>query len=113
MPPELYFGAVVGVIILVLLASLFRRRPVRQRTVQKNSDTEQVAIQLSRIADALEKLVAHFGAAPLKVEPSPALTNPRAEPPSAPLQKSSEPSGTEEKSDEPSKPHVNLSMFGR
>ena len=129
MPPEVYLGAAIGLIVLVLLALLFRRRPAPRRGVQDSIGTDQLAIQLSRIADSLEALVVHLGAAsPPRVEqpsePSPALNAPRVEQPPAPLQKASEPpkplqeasepSGTErEKSGEPAKPHVSLSMFGR
>lgn len=132
MPPEAYLGAAAGVIVLILLASLFRRRPAPRRAVQNGGGTDQLAIQLSRIADALEVLAVRLGAAsPPRVEqieqppePSPALNNPRVEQPPAPLRKSSEPpaplqqapepSGAErEKTGEPAKPHVSLSMFGR
>ena len=62
MPPEYYLGASIVVIIIVLVALLFRRRPVsrRRHDLQKSSGTDQLADQLSRIADALEALVVHF-----------------------------------------------------
>jgi hypothetical protein len=114
MPPEIYLGAAVGVIILVLLASLFRPRSTKRRVVQESSRADQVAIQLSRIADALEKLVIHLRASSPHVEQEPAPSPPHVEQPPEPLQKASEPGSTEqEKSGEPTKPHVNLSMFGR
>lgn len=103
MPFEYYLGAAVAVILLVLFASLFRRGLAPRHVLHKSSGTDQLANQLSRIADALETLVVHLGAAP-----------PRVEQPSVPLQKASEPSGTDQgKSAEPTKPHVSLSMFGR
>lgn len=107
MPPEYYLGISVAVILLVLLGSLIRGR----RTVQsdKNSDTYQLAHQLSRIADALEKLVVHLGSSPLPVKQPPAPVEKPSE------QKAPEPSQTEVvvKSDESTKQHVVLSMFGR
>jgi hypothetical protein len=103
MLPEYYLGAAVAVILLVLLAALLRHRRATQQVLDKSGGTEQLASQLSRIADALETLVAHLGA-----------SSPRVEQPSTPLQKPSEPSVTnQEKSGEPKKQHVSLSMFGR
>lgn len=103
MPPEYYLGAAVAVILLVLLGALLRRRHAARQVFDKSSGTDQLASQLSRIADSLEKLVAHLGTSP-----------PRVEQPSIPLQKPPEPSATDqEKSGEPKPQHVSLSMFGR
>lgn len=71
MPTEVYLGAAIGVIILVLLASMFRGRPKKRRVVQQSSGTDQVAIQLSRIADALEALALQLRAPPSRVEQTP------------------------------------------
>lgn len=103
MPPEYYLGAAVAVVLLVLLAGLLRHRRAAQQVLDKSSGTDQLAGQLSRIADALETLVAR-----LEVSP------PRAVQPSIPLQETSEPSAANpEKSGEPKPQHVSLSMFGR
>ena len=106
MPPEYYLGIAIAVILIVLLGSLLQRwlgtrHVARHRT---SSGTDQVATQLSRIADSLEILVAHL-------EPSPPFENPPV-----PLQSAVEPSDTEQrKIDQPieSQRHINLSMFGR
>jgi hypothetical protein len=110
MPTEFYLGAVAVVILLALLASFFRGwMAPRRRVLRKSSDADQLVTQLSRIADALEKLAAQSGASPLRVEETPAL----------PLQKIPEKTlqavTTEQqgKTAEPTKPHVSLSMFGR
>ena len=103
MPPEYYLGAAVAVILLVLFGSLLRRWLARRQALHNSNDIDQLTNQLSRIADALETLVVHFGASPL-----------RAEQPSTPLQKTSEPSSSDPgKSAEPTKSHISLSMFGR
>lgn len=105
MPPEYYLGAAVAVILLVLLGVLLRRGRATRQVLDKSS-TDQLASQLSRIADSLEKLVAHLGTSP-----------PRLEEPSIPLQKPPEPpepsAANPEKSGEPKHQHVSLSMFGR
>jgi hypothetical protein len=106
MPPEYYLGIAIAVILIVLLGSLLRRWLGTRSVVRhkKSSGTDQVANQLSRIADSLERLVAHL-------EPSPPV-----EKPPVPLQNAVEPSNTDQrKIDEPSKRerHINLSMFGR
>jgi len=120
MPTEFYVPAAVGIIILVLLVSLFRRKPKKRRVVQMNSSTDQVAIQLSRIADTLEALVVQLrDSTSPHVEQAPIPLPPRIEQPSkpiqkAPVQRAPESSTTEQtKSDDPTKRHVNLSMFGR
>ena len=104
MPPEYYLGAAVAVVLLVLLGGLLRRRRATRQVLDENTD--QLVSQLSRIADSLEKLVAHLGTSPPRVEePSIPLQRPLAPP---------EPSATnQEKSGEPKPQHVSLSMFGR
>ena len=119
-PTEIYVGAAVAVIVLLLLASLFRRKPTKRRVVQISSSTDQVAIQLSRIANSLEALVVQLrDSTSSHVEQVPSPSPPRIEQPSepmrkAPVQRTVQSNGTEQtKSDEPSKRHVNLSMCGR
>jgi hypothetical protein len=133
MPFEAYVVAAVGAIILVLLVSMFIRRPTA-RVVQKKRDTDQVVIQLSRIADALEALVNRFGASATRIEkaterPSPSVEQPLPSPPlrssplpspppaeqhPEPVAEASDSSGTEQtKTNDGSERHVNLSMFGR
>jgi hypothetical protein len=98
MPLEYYLGAAVALILLVLLASLFRRWLGR-----RHNSTDQLTNQLSRIADALEKMVVHLGASPPAIAQS-----------SPPPREASNPSDSEQgKSAEPTKSHVSLSMFGR
>jgi len=136
MPAEYYVGAAIAVVILFLFAQLFRRRPVRRQNLYKGNGTDQQAIQLSRIADALEALVVHSGASLPRVEqrsvqkasePSDAkqvLLEPspphleaapsHVEQPPVPLEKAAEPSDVgKERIDQPTEHHVNLSMFGR
>lgn len=108
MPLEFYLGAVAAAILLVLLASLFRRRMVRGGVGRTRSETEQLVQQLSRIADALERFVAHFDA-----------SSPRAEPPLVSPQKALEKTPAVDSTDrqdhpsKPTEPHITLSMFGR
>ncbi len=122
MPAEYYVGTAIAVVMLFLLGQLFRRRPARRENVHKGNGTDQLTIQLSRIADALETLVVHLGASPPpRVEQSSVEKHVHAkaapahvEQPPVPLQKAPEPSGTgKERIDQPSEHHVNLSMFGR
>jgi hypothetical protein len=102
------------------------RRGTRPVVQQKSVDTDQLAKQLSRIADSLEILVARFGASPPAEKPSAA--NPPVvkaqiekqpeerpnEEPSVPLQNVPEPSDPDEaKTDQQPERHVRLSMFGR
>jgi hypothetical protein len=110
MPTEFYLGAVAVAILIVLLASLFRGATVpRRRVSRKGSDTDQLVRQLSRIADALEKVAGQSEASPARVE----------EPSTLPFEKSPEEppppasTGPQAKTAEPTKPHVSLSMFGR
>ena len=118
MPLDIYLGAAVGVIILVLLASLFRRRPAPRRALQKSTGTDQLTIQLSRVADALERITLHLEGSPPRIqppaEPSPRVEPPRVEQPPEPGRNVAEQSATEDgKNEDPAKPRVNLSMFGR
>ena len=93
MPAEYYVGATIAVVMLFLLGQLFRRRPARRQALHKGDGTDQLTIQLSRIADVLEALVVHLGA-----------TLPRVEQPS--VQKASEPSDAKQVHLEASPPHV-------
>lgn len=119
MPPEYYLGAAVAVILLVLLGSFLKRKRVGRREFDKGNGRDELTNQLSRIADALEAIAAHWQAlpsaveqkaAPLEKAPEPSTPEPSASEPSTP-----EPVGTEqESSGEPKKHHyVSLSMFGR
>jgi hypothetical protein len=110
MPTEFYLGAVAVVILIALLASLFRGSMVPRRRVSHNgSDTGQLVRQLSRIADALEKLTGQSGASPARVEEPSALPSQKS-PEKTPPPASAEPQA---QTAEPAKPHVSLSMFGR
>jgi hypothetical protein len=129
MPAEYYVGAAIAGVMLFLLAQLFRPRPARRQNLRRGNGTDQLTIQLSRIADALEALVVHLGASLPRVEqPSVQKASERsgakevhseASPPHVeqapvPLQKAAEPSGTDTgKINQPAEHHVNLSMFGR
>ena len=114
MPLEYYFGLAVAVVLLILLVSLVRGRQTAQRVSDKTEGTPQLTHQLSRIADALEKLAAQSETSPLPLKQAPApLPKPSEEkapqPPPVPA-----PTPVEvAKSSEPAKPHVVLSMFGR
>jgi hypothetical protein len=103
MPPEYYLGITIAVILIVLLGLLLQRwLGTRYVVLHKSTGTDQLANQLSRIADSLEILVVHLGASP------------RIEKPSVPLQNAVEPSDKDQrKIDQPTEHHVNLSMFGR
>jgi len=77
-----------------------------------------MAMQLSRVADALETIAAHLGASAPRVQPVPEPSQPPsptiAEQSLEPTHRASEPSVTEQtKIDKPAEQHVNLSMFGR
>jgi hypothetical protein len=126
MPPEYYFGIAVAAVLLVLLVSLVRGRQRAARPVV-SSDTSQLAQQLSRIADSLEKLAVRLEASPPFVKqpaaslapvplPSPPVAStllpsppPASEPPapvpaaSAPVQKPSDEKAPEPVSAEPAK----------
>jgi hypothetical protein len=108
MPPEYYLGIAIAAI-LVLLLGMFLQRWLGTRFVvlHKSGGTDQLANQLSRIADSLEKVVVHVGASPLAEKPP-------ADKPSPPLQNASQPAeAVPPKADESAKHHVSLSMFGR
>lgn len=143
MPPEYYLGAGVAVILLVLLVSLARGKGAKRPVAEKSIGTDQLAEQLSRIANALEKLAGRpeapapqtnqapaqpIEAAPPRagqISPLPAAPAPppRAEPAAPPrdeevspaAQRRPEPSPAAEAktSETEKKPHVSLSMFGR
>src|SRR5215469_6957635 len=122
MPTEFYIAAAVGMIVLVVLGSLFRRKPKKRRVVQMGvSSTDQATIQLSRIADALERVVVQLEASPSSLQQpsklSPTLNDLRVNktpaPPPEQVPKAPEPSTEQRNGGEPTKPHVNLSMFGR
>jgi hypothetical protein len=103
MPAEYYLGITIAAMLIVLLGLLLQRwLGTRYVVLHKSSGTDQLAKQLSRIADSLEILVVHLGASP------------RIEKPSVPLQNAVEPSDKDQrKIDQPTQHHVNLSMFGR
>ena len=66
MPTEYYVGIAVALILICLLALLFKPRQVTRRVVQQKSvESDQLNKQLSRIADSLEILIARLGASPL------------------------------------------------
>jgi uncharacterized membrane protein len=136
MPTEYYFGIGIAIIVVVLLGLLLKPGQGRRRIVQHQSaGPDQTAVQLSRIADSLEKLVARFGASPtaeaLPVPPPPIaeplpthkekIAEPGAteqtsiEPPGAAEQTKIEPPSAtgEKKTEQPVQHHVKLSMFGR
>ncbi len=73
MPIEYYAGAAIAIIVVVLLVLLMKPgRGARQSAPHKSISTDQLAIQLSRIADSLDILVSHMCAAA-------AVERPRAE----------------------------------
>jgi hypothetical protein len=123
MPTEYYVGIAIAIIVIVLLGLLLKpRRGTRPVAHQKSIDADQLAKQLSRIADSLEILVAHLGALPPAEKPSAAnppvvkaqIEKQPTEEPSVPLQNAPEPSNQDaEKTDPPPERHVRLSMFGR
>jgi hypothetical protein len=136
MPTEYYFGIGIAIIVVVLLGLLLKPGQGRRRIVQHQSaGPDQTAVQLSRIADSLEKLVVHLGASPraeaLPVPPPPIaeplptyqekIDQPSAtdqtsiEPPSAVEQTIIEPpsAADEKKKEQPVEHRVKLSMFGR
>jgi hypothetical protein len=94
---------------LVVLLGMFLQRWLGTRFVvlHKSSGTDQLANQLSRIADSLEKLVVHLGVSP----PTEKLP---VEKPPIPPQGASQPSEADPKNvDQNAESHVSLSMFGR
>jgi hypothetical protein len=65
MPPEYYLGIGIAAVPVVLLGMFLERWLGRRFVVlHKSSGTDQLANQLSRIADSLEKLVVHLGVSP-------------------------------------------------
>jgi hypothetical protein len=113
MPPEYYLGIAVAAILVVLLGMFLQRwLGTRFVVLHKSSGTDQLANQLLRIADSLEKLVAHLEASP-PTEKSP-VDKPPVERPSIPLQAAPQPNEADQKAvDQPVERHVRLSMFGR
>ena len=144
MPIEYYAGAAIALIVVVLLVLLMKPGRSTRQSAQHNSiNADQLAKQLSRIADSLEILVARMGAAatvenpraeglrgedpkplakePLAEVPKAHVEEPRAEEVKPPAEKAPasppdvvEPSAAEpEKVEQPVERHVRLSMFGR
>ena len=108
MPPEYYLGIGIAAVLVVLLGMFLQRWLGRRFVVlHKSSGTDQLANQLSRIADSLEKLVVHLGVSP----PTEKLP---VERPPIPLQGALQPSEADQKKvDQNAESHVSLSMFGR
>jgi hypothetical protein len=108
MPPEYYLGIGIAAMLVVLLGMFLQRwLGTRFVVLHKSSGTDQLANQLSRIADSLEKLVVHLGVSP-PVEKLP------VEKPAIPPQGAPQPSEADPKKvDQNSESHVSLSMFGR
>jgi hypothetical protein len=118
MPPEYYLGVAIAAIVVLLLGMILQRwLGTRFVVLHKSSGTDQLAHQLSRIADSLEKLVVHL-------EPSlpteklraakPPVDKPSVEKPSIPLQSAPPPDQADpQKADKEADHHVSLSMFGR
>jgi hypothetical protein len=122
MPPELYLGAIAVAVLLALIVSLLWPRTVSRRVSRKGADTDQLVIQLSRIADSLEKLVIRLGASAPRVEETPApvpLSSQKVFAPEAPTPEKppqAEVAAVGDQQAPPAKPreaHVSLSMFGR
>jgi hypothetical protein len=113
MPPEYYLGIGIAAMLAVLLGMFLQRwLGTRFVVLHKSSGTDQLANQLSRIADSLEKLVVHLGVSPpaekLPVEKLPVEKLP------IPLQGAPQPSEAgQKKVDQNAESHVSLSMFGR
>jgi hypothetical protein len=108
MPPEYYLGIAVAAILVTLLGMFLQRwLGTRFVVLHKSSGTDQLANQLSRIADSLEKLVVYLGALP----PTDKLP---VDKPSVPVEAAPQPSEADpQKVDQPVERHVRLSMFGR
>jgi hypothetical protein len=65
MPPEYHLGIGIAAMLVVLLGMFLQHwLGTRFVVLQKSSGTDQLANQLSRIADSLEKLVVHLGVSP-------------------------------------------------
>ena len=128
MPTEYYVGIAIALILICLLGLLIKPTRSARRVVQQNRiDSDQLANQLSRIADSLEILVARLGASPvadklpiekqLTKEPPPEKLpvekSPTEEPPIL-VDSAVEPSDTKQETVEPPvERHVRLSMFGQ
>src|SRR5579862_9781360 len=108
MPPEYYLGAAVGVVILVLLVLSFRPATFQRRVPSQSNDVAQLSVQLGRIADALEKLVA--GTAPSGLERPAVVPAQTPESKVIPETKAADEAKVPE-SPAPQK-HITLSMFG-
>jgi hypothetical protein len=108
MPPEYYLGIGIAAMLLVLLGMFLQRwLGTRFVVLHKSSGTDQLANQLSRIADSLEKLVVHLGVSTPTEKSS-------VKEPSIPLQSAPQPSEADSKKvDQNAESHVSLSMFGR
>jgi hypothetical protein len=108
MPPEYYLGIGIAAMLVVLLGMFLQRwLGTRFVVLHKSGGTDQLANQLSRIADSLEKLVVHLGVSP----PTEKLP---VEKPPIPLQGAPHPSEADQKKvDQNAESHVSLSMFGR
>ena len=113
MPPEYYLGIGIAAMLVVLLGMFLQRwLGTRFVVLHKSSGTDQLANQLSRIADSLEKLVVHSESSPPTEKPP--LDKPPVEKPSIPLQSAPPPDQADpKKADKEVDRHVRLSMFGR
>jgi hypothetical protein len=113
MPPEYYLGVAIAAILVIVLGMFLQRwLGTRFVVLHKSSGTDQLAHQLSRIADSLEKLVVHLGPSP-PTEKLP-VDKPPVQKPSIPLQGAPQPSEVDQKQiDQSAEHHVSLSMFGR
>jgi hypothetical protein len=122
MPPEYYLGIAIAAI-LVLLLGMFLQRMLGKRYVvlHKSSGTDQLAHQLSRMADSLEKLVVHSEPLPptekLPVDKpveQPRVDRQPVEKPSISLQDAPQSSEADQNEvEQPAKRRISLSMFGR
>jgi hypothetical protein len=120
MPPEYYIGIAIAAILVVLLGMFLQRwLGTRFVVLHKSSGTDQLANQLSRIADSLEKLVVQSGASQVlerKVAEQPAIEKAAVAARKAPepAQNPPEPNASEPpKTEKPAEHHVSFSMFGR
>lgn len=139
-PPEPYLALAVVAIVIVLSFALFGRKKAGRRGSRGRVESDQLVEQLTRIADALEKLVPRLEAATLRVEEAPVAvpleaSSPRIEqppaavpvgaatphieqPPTSP-QKTPDTSSPSESMEQPEQSrkhagaHITLSMFGR
>jgi hypothetical protein len=112
MPPEYYLGIAIAAILVLLLGMILQSwLGTRFVVLHKSSGTDQLAHQLSRVADSLEKLVVHLGPSPPTEKPS---VDKPVEKPSIPLQSAPPPDQADpKKADKEADRHVSLSMFGR